>query len=390
MIEERTLTDAQKIEWLRLLKSERVGPCTFRSLMNRFGGAAQALEALPELSRRGGAKAPVRIYPQDRAERDFEAIKALGAHLLVIGEPPYPPLLRQIYKAPPLLCVKGNLALLDTPTVGIVGTRTASVAGLTLTRKLGIALGKAEYAVVSGLARGIDTAAHQSTLRTGTLACVAGGIDVVYPPENAELYKHIGEHGLLISEYVPGTHASARHFPERNRIISGLSFAIVVVEASLRSGSLITAQCALEQGREIFAVPGSPLDARCTGTNRLIQEGATLVGSIDDLLQGLEDLLARPKPPKEYFMEDEPEGGLNQWSTHPEVPEGVRKTILELLSYVPIDINELVLEMGEPTYLVQAALLELELAGRVTRLPENRVIAVSTETEDTFFEENSP
>ena len=369
---ERLLSDEQRIDWLRLIMSENVGPATFRTLVNRFGGAAQALANLPDLYRRGGMTGRQRIYSREEAARDIERARALGARFVAIGEAGYPPLLRQIYKAPILLCMKGNPAVLELPAAAVVGARSASALGLKFTRQLATALGAAGFVVVSGLARGIDTAAHQSALPHGTAAVLAGGIDSIYPPENAALHAEIGEGGVLISEQVPGMVPLAKHFPQRNRIIAGLSLGVLVVEAALRSGSLITARYAIEQHREVFAVPGSPLDARAAGTNRLIQEGAQLVARVEDVIDGLGELLRRPPPSAEVFMQDPFEQPLAPGG-HPEVPLALRERLFALVGAAPVSVDDLIAETGAPAHLVVAALLELELAGRIQRLASHHV-----------------
>jgi DNA processing protein len=370
---ERLLSDEQRVDWLRLIMSENVGPATFRTLINRFGGAAQALAALPDLYRRGGLSGGHRIYGREEALRDIERAEALGARFLAIGEAGYPPLLRQIYKAPILLCIKGNRAVLELPAAAIVGARSASALGLKFTRQIAAALGAAGFLVVSGLARGIDTAAHQAALPHATAAVLAGGIDSIYPPENAALHAEIGERGVLVSEQVPGMVPLAKHFPQRNRIIAGLSLGVVVVEAALRSGSLITARYAIEQHREVFAVPGSPLDARAAGTNRLIQEGAQLVGRVEDVVEGLGELLRRPWAPAEVFMQD-PFDHAMAAGGHPEVPRELRERLFDLIGAAPVPVDDLIAETGAPARLVVAALLELELAGRIQRLASHQVV----------------
>lgn len=370
---ERLLSDEQRIDWLRLIMSENVGPATFRTLINRFGGAAQALAALPDLYRRGGLTGRHRIYGRAAALQDIERSEALGARFVAIGEAGYPPLLRQIYKAPILLCMKGNPAVLELPAAAIVGARSASALGLKFTRQIAAALGAAGFLVVSGLARGIDTAAHQAALPHATAAVLAGGIDSIYPPENAALHAEIGERGVLVSEQVPGMVPLAKHFPQRNRIIAGLSLGVVVVEAALRSGSLITARYAIEQHREVFAVPGSPLDARAAGTNRLIQEGAQLVGRVEDVVEGLSELLRRPSPPAEVFMQDPFDHAIAAGG-HPEVPLELHERLFALIGAAPVGVDDLIAETGAPARLVVAALLELELAGRIQRLASHQVV----------------
>ena len=366
----RLLDDEQRRDWLRLIMSENVGPITFRQLINKFGSAKDALGALPELAKRGGLQRRIQVYPIEAAQRHLDAIARLGARLLAIGEAGYPPLLREVDTAPPLLCVMGRTEIADMPAVAIVGARNASAIGRKFARQLGAELGRAGFAITSGLARGIDTAAHEAAFETGTIAVLAGGIDNIYPPENRDLQEAIAEKGMLVAEMMPGMTPKAEHFPRRNRIISGMSYGTVVVEAALRSGSLITARLAGEQGREVFAVPGSPLDPRAGGTNRLLREGATLVESAADIIEQLRPIIGRPIDEKDDFMrEDTPDTPsayeLNGQST----PE----TILALLGPAPIEIDDIVRESGLPTAAVLACLLELELAGLARRHRRSQV-----------------
>lgn len=271
------LSRRQRLAWLRLIRSENVGPATFRALVNQFGGALAAIEALPALSRRGGRAHDIRLCSEAEAEAELEAAERLGASLVAIGEPGYPPALAEVDAPPPLLFVKGRIELAGFPIVAMVGARNGSAVGQKFTRQLATDLGLEGFVVASGLARGIDTAAHVASLERGTIAVLAGGIDIVYPPENEDLQRAIGEKGLLLSERSPGFAPRGKDFPRRNRLISGISLGVVVVEAAERSGSLITARLAGEQGREVFAVPGSPLDPRSAGTNNLLKQGAGLV-----------------------------------------------------------------------------------------------------------------
>ena len=281
------LSPTERLAWLRLTRTENVGPVTFHQLIARFGTAAAALEALPEIVRRGGRAKPLAVFASSEAERELEAAERLGAHLVAQSEPDYPPALAAIEDAPPLLTMKGRKELATRRGVAVVGARNASANGRRLAHDVAAGLGEAGLIVISGLARGIDAAAHQGSLGTGTLAVLAGGIDAIYPEENRSLHEAIAERGLLVAEMPVGTVPQARHFPRRNRIISGIALGVLVVEAAERSGSLITARFALEQGREVFAVPGSPLDPRAKGTNRLLRDGATLVESADDILREL-------------------------------------------------------------------------------------------------------
>ncbi len=361
----RALSDTERRDWIRLTMSENVGPQTFRALLRRYGTACDALAAIPELSRKGGLKRTPRLYAQDAADRDLASATAIGARFVGFSEPDYPELLRQTDGAPPLLCVKGDVALLNRSAVGIVGARNASAAGRKFARQLAIDIGFMGHAIVSGLARGIDTAAHEASLDTGTIAVLAGGLDVFYPPENEGLQQAIGERGLLVTEMMPGTVPRAEHFPRRNRVISGLSRAVVIVEAAMRSGSLITARYANEQGREVFAVPGSPLDPRCEGCNRLIRDGATLLLSSSDVLDRLNETW---RPIQSALFE--PDTPLIE----PDADDASgRDRILELLSPTPVDMDDLIRESGLPSGAVAAFLLELALAGRVVRHPNGAV-----------------
>jgi len=279
-------SDPEKLNWLRLARSSGIGPVTIRDLIAYFGTAAKALDALPDLTRRGGGSRRVRICTKPEAEREIETLAKLGARLIARPEPDYPEALAALEDAPPVIAVKGRAELLDPSKIGLVGARNASANGRRIAADMAAGLARAGAVVVSGMARGIDTAAHVGALDAGTetggtIAVVAGGIDVLYPPENAQLFDRLGHEGLIVAESPPGTEPVARLFPRRNRIISGLSRAVVVIEAALKSGSLITARYALDQGRDVMAVPGSPLDPRCRGANRLIREGARLVEDFD-------------------------------------------------------------------------------------------------------------
>jgi DNA processing protein len=279
------LTDEQRLAWLRLIRSENVGPATFRSLINHYGSAQAALEAVPTLSRRGGAARAVRIAGRSEAEAELEAAERIGVRFIGLGEPSYPPWLRHADALPPLLAVRGDTRHLTAPCISIVGARNASVAGRKMAAILAKGLGEADLVIVSGLARGIDSAAHEAALSGGTIAVFAGGLDNIYPPENGDLFRRIVDAGgCAVSEMKLGWEPRARDFPRRNRIIAGMSLATIVVEAAERSGSLITARLALEQNREVLAVPGSPLDPRAGGSNNLLKQGARLVTEAHDVL----------------------------------------------------------------------------------------------------------
>ena len=359
------LDDARRIDWIRLSHSENVGPQTFRMLMRKYGSAGKALEALPQLSLRGGMKRTLRVMSVEAAETALTKARELGAQFVVAGETGYPALLQHIDDAPPLLCVQGDVTLVDRESVAIVGSRNASAAGLRLARQLAAELSEEGYLVTSGLARGIDTAAHSATPNAMTAAVIACGVDVFYPPENEGLQRQIGQHGLVCTEFLPGTAPNAKHFPRRNRIISGMSRAIIVVEAALRSGSLITARQAGEQGRDVYAVPGSPLDPRAEGTNRLIRDGANIITSTQDLIESLKNSGGSMT-----------QGNLFE-TTDAEIAEDVgdneRRRILTLLSPTPVDVDDIVRESGFRPAVVMAVLLELELAGVVSRSARQQI-----------------
>lgn len=360
---------AERLTWLRLIRSENVGPITFRRLLERFGTPACALDSLPALARQGGIAARLRICSAADAEREMAAVEAVGGRLLTLGEPGYPPLLAHVEDAPPVISTLGHAHLLAKKAIGIVGARNASANGRRFARELARDLGGAGLLVVSGMARGIDAAAHEGALATGTVAALAGGIDVVYPKENQALYEHLVAEGAVISEMPPGTEPQARHFPKRNRLISGIARGVVVVEASLRSGSLITARLALEQNREVFAVPGAPLDPRAKGTNRLIREGAVLTEGAADVLEGLAGGQAEPlaEPTDAGY------GGPPAETPEEKALRTARPKVEELLGPAPVEVDEVVRAAGLATGLVAWVLLELELAGRLERLPGNRV-----------------
>jgi DNA processing protein len=396
------LTDEQRLDWLRLIRSEKVGPRTFRALLNQFGGAGAALEALPELARRGGR---LMLKVTTRAEAEFEMGQAarLGIRFVAMGEPEYPRTLQATDTAPPLIAVRGSTELLAKPAVAIVGSRNASAAGLSFTERLARQLGEAGYAVVSGLARGIDTRAHRSSLETGTVAVLAGGQDRIYPADNEPLlHAIVDKGGAVISEMPMGWEPRGRDFPRRNRIVSGLSYGVVVIEAARRSGSLITARFALEQGREVFAVPGSPLDPRAEGTNDLIRDGATLCTSAENVIDVLEPLVAAgprldsdirdsggeaeveelwdefdlpgvaPAPRRAArFDADRPE-------TEPDSDGSGPEKLIALLGPSPIAVDDLIRQSGLPIRTVQMTLLELEIAGRLERHGGNAVSLVAS------------
>jgi len=354
------LTDAQRLDWLRLIRSDNVGPRTFRALLNHYGSARGALAALPDLARRGGAARPIRIASREDAEREFKAARSRSVTLVAWGEADYPQRLQMIDDAPPLIAVSGNPAALNEPMIAIVGARNASAAGLRFAERLARDLGAAGFVITSGLARGIDGAAHRASVATGTVAVLAGGHDHIYPPEHSDLAAAILAQGALVSEMPLDWEPRARDFPRRNRLISGLAVGIVVVEAAKRSGSLITARFALEQGREVFAAPGSPLDPRAEGSNHLLKQGATLVTEAADVIEVVRPILGRPP---EVSVE-EPEAPAPN-GDHPGADERTR--ITALLGPTPVSIDDLVRLSGASPAVMRTVLLELELAGRLER-----------------------
>ena len=344
------------VDRLRLVRSPGIGPVTYRQLIARFGSPAAALDAVPQLAARGGGKPP-RLVSAAEAEKEIARVEALGARYLALGQGLYPRALAEADDAPPLLTVKGDLTLLDRPLVAIVGARNASAAACRFARQLAYDLGQQGAVVVSGLARGIDSAAHDGSMESGTIGIVAGGIDVFYPPENEARQTAMTERGLVVAEMPPGTEPRARHFPYRNRIIAGLSLGTVVVEAAPRSGSLITARLAAEMGREVMAVPGSPLDPRAQGCNQLIRDGATLVQSAADVLEAVRPIQPRLASPVERYDAPEPMNGH----------EDAVGIVEELLGPSPVPIDEIIRLSGASSGAVQMALLELDLAGRLDR-----------------------
>lgn len=369
------LPDSEKLNWLRLARTENVGPITFHRLIRRYGTAAGALDALPDLSARGGRKKPLLAPPAETIEKEYAALKKFGGEIICAAESAYPVALAATEDAPPVLSVIGNPALMNRACVGMVGARNASLNGRKFAEILARDLGQAGQIVASGLARGIDTAAHQGSLPTGTIAVVAGGLDVIYPPENKALYAQIREQGLIVAESPFGAEPFAQSFPRRNRIISGLSQGIVVVEASLRSGSLITARMAGEQGRDVFAVPGHPLDPRAEGTNALLRDGAILVRGAEDVLAdlgryaggGLRDGAMQRFEPMEEPDLDLPANDIGDLSA----------AILDQLSTLPVHVDDLIRAVSGAAGAVSGTLLTLELAGEIQRLPGNRVVRIA-------------
>lgn len=399
------LSDEQRLDWLQLIRSENIGPRTFRTLINRYGGARAALDALPDLVARHVGGRRVVLARRDDCQRELDQARRLGATFVAMGEPEYPPALRAIDAPPPLLCVRGDLRVFARPMAAVVGSRNASAAGLAFTDRLTRELADASFVVASGLARGVDQRAHRAALPTGTVAVLAGGLDRIYPHEHIDLADAICERGALVSEMPLGCEPRGRDFPRRNRIVSGMSLGVVVVEAARRSGSLITARFAAEQGREVFAVPGSPLDPRAEGANDLLRQGATLCVSGRDVIEALAPLVAGGVPVRDSFGEDssyalnraetlwdetdlfgelespladprlefDDDGergddapGLAQQSAF-SGPMNVRDAIEALLGPSPVSIDDLVRAAGAPVADVQAVLFELELDGKLAR-----------------------
>lgn len=353
------LSPAARRDWLRLARTEGVGPVTFAQLITRYAEPGRALEALPELARRGGRSQPLAIPSLAEIEAELAAGAALGAQLLCACDLDYPTALAALDPPPPVLWARGDVSLLDRSIVAIVGARVASAAGQRFARGLASELGQTGHVVASGMARGIDGAAHEGSLEHGSVAVLGGGVDDIYPPEHGDLYRRLVAEGCVVAEHPPGRQAQARDFPRRNRIIAGLSRAVVVVEAELRSGSLITARLAAEQGREVLAVPGSPLDPRARGTNDLIRQGAALCEGISDVLRALETLGDLREPPAPF-------------AGPPLVTQSdsvLTEKVAALLSPTPVSRDELVRATGQDAGAVAAALMELALAGRAELLP---------------------
>lgn len=358
----------ERLSRLRLIRSENVGPVNFRRLVERFGNAADAVAALPEVAAKAGRR-NLRIASSSEAEREWQATERAGARFIMSGDASYPTLLGEIDSAPPVLAVVGDTSLLSRTSVAMVGARNSSANGRTLCRRIASGLGEAGITVVSGLARGIDAEAHAAALQSGTVAVIAGGIDSFYPPENEELQRRIADDGLIIAESPFGTQPRSRHFPRRNRIISGVSQGVAVIEAAMRSGSLITARQAGEQGREVFAVPGSPLDPRSAGANRLIREGATLIESADDIIEQLGPAgLFEHRQAREMAA---PEAMQAVEISDNEGDKG-RHAIREALAPEPADADTLIRMTGLAPPVFHALVLELEIVGIAERHAGNR------------------
>lgn len=365
-----SLNDASPVDALALIRSENVGPVTFFQLVSYYGSVRGALNALPELAKRGGGKRPIKACSLSDAEEELKAIEKFGAKLVLYGHPDYPHALTAIHDAPPVIAVLGNPSVWqDRTAIGMVGARNASANGCAFARRTAGELGQQNHCVVSGLARGIDTAAHLGSLASGTVAVIAGGIDNIYPPENENLYKQIAQSGAIIAEAPFGTSPIARHFPARNRIIAGMTAGVVVIEASEKSGSLITAQYALDYHREVFAVPGSPMDPRCKGSNDLIRNGAVLTESIQDITHNLQpvNVPTLREPSGHGFAEAPP-------ALHSEQElDSLRDTLIGKLGAEAVLLDELLIQCDTTPSLLYRILLELELAGRLTRYSGGRV-----------------
>lgn len=358
------MSHQEALDTLRLIRTEQVGPVTFHNLVSFYGSPAQALVALPDMARKGGRKHPLIAYPTDKAERELEAIAASGAKLVLQSSDHYPPLMRHIADAPPILIARGRTELMASDAlIGMVGARNGSANACAFARKLAADLAAMQQVVVSGLARGIDTAAHLGSIAGGTIAVIAGGIDHIYPPENAPLFARIADEGCIVTEAPFGTAPMARHFPARNRIIAGMSRGVVVIEASLKSGSLITATDALDYGRDVFAVPGSPMDPRCHGSNDLIRNGAVLTESVADIMRALHP------PTIAHLREEDPLAfvGARPALLPEQETEKAREAVMEKLGAEPVLLDELLLQCHMSAGAMYLALLELELAGRLVR-----------------------
>lgn len=358
------------IDWLRLIRSQNIGPHTFWGLLSKYGSAAEALQALPELARQRNRKT-VKLAAENDAVRELEQIEKYGAKPVAVGQTSYPHLLAQVDSPPPVLTVMGDASIATSRTIGIVGARNASASGRKMADLMAQGLGRHGVTIASGLARGVDTHAHKASLDTGTVAVTAGGINRIYPKENTDLYHQIAEHGAVVSEMAFDAEPIARLFPRRNRLISGMSAGVIVIEAAARSGSLITARFALEQGREVFAVPGSPLDQRAQGTNGLLRNGATLVQTPEDVLEGIEAQFNEPASPTFPFDRIKQDLAVSRNADEAKSldPQTISDTVLELLSPTPTQIDDLARLSGIHIAAVSAAVLELEISGQATRHP---------------------
>ena len=378
------LTDSERLARLRLARSLNVGPRTYAHLLNRFGTAGRALDALPSLAATGG-KGNYLPFPLTEAEAEIDAGQAAGAQMIQLGEASYPPLLTMIDHPPPILWVTGSVKIFKRPSIAIVGARNASALGLRTARNLARGLGEAGQVIVSGLARGIDAAAHDSAIETGTIAVMAGGIDRIYPPEHDKLAARIAESGALLSECPMGMEPTSRHFPRRNRLISGLVRGVVLIEAAIRSGSLITARYALEQGREAMACPGAPEDPRAGGCNQLIRDGAALIRNVEDVFEALSGprTLGLAEPGREFLFDDDrfaddfdtaDYDAIDDFDDDHQAGAALADQILRLLGPNPIDLDEIARQCGAAPAEFSLAVLELDLAGRIDLLPGGMIV----------------
>ncbi len=359
------LSDVQRLNWLRLLRSDNVGPSTFRDLINRYGSAKAALDALPDLAARGG-KRKIRIATAAEADAELDRVRRFGGRIIAVGEADYPPMLRHMDVPPPLVTVMGRDEVFSAPAVAIVGARNASASGAKMARLLAGELGQAGFTIVSGLARGIDAAAHWASLDTGTVAVLAGGLDKPYPPENLELIGRIARQGAVITEMPFGWEPRARDFPRRNRLIAGLGLGLVVVEAAQRSGSLISARLAGDLGRQVFAVPGSPIDPRAAGSNGLLKDGAVLTLSGTDVIEQLAPMIGRAPAPTLREPDNAPPQAEDE-DVGDRPSANAQDLLVEAMGPVPMPVDEIVRHAGLPARVVATLLLELDLAGRLER-----------------------
>ncbi|MFC5385565.1 DNA-processing protein DprA [Aquamicrobium segne] len=357
------LSETQRLAWLRLIRTSNVGPASFRDLINRFGSAQNALDRLPELVRSSGSRRTMRIPDEAEILREMDHVTEFGARFVYISDPDYPPLLKRIDHPPPILAVIGAGDVLQRPAISVVGARNASATGAKLAASLSAGMGQAGYAIVSGLARGIDTAAHRGGLDTGTIGVLAGGLDRPYPPENTDLYREIVDKGgAIISEMPFGWQPRAQDFPRRNRLVAGMAHGLLVVEAAKRSGSLISARLAAEMGRLVFAVPGSPLDPRASGTNSLLKDGAILTTEASDVLDTIRPLYGKGSHSLQLPLEEPPDLSLV-----PEPQENDRQRVISALGPTPVEIDALIRHTGLEPAQIQMVLLELDLAGKLER-----------------------
>ena len=371
-----SLSASERLDWLQLIRTPSIGPITFHRLIAKYGSATQSLAALPDLSTKAGRPRPLRAADRRSCEEEMNAAEDAGVKIIAFCEDEYPLPLKEIADPPPLLFTRGAPSLFERPGIAIIGARNASGVGRKFARNLAADLGAADIVVISGLARGIDGAAHTAALDTGTIAVVAGGVDVIYPPEHDQLTQEIAQRGMVLSECAYGYKPTARDFPKRNRLISGLSRGVVVVEAAKRSGTLITARFALEQGREVFAVPGSPLDPRCQGANRLIRDGATLIESAQDILEVLAQQERGAREGHDLFDWGD---GTNGGEPDPDAVKALREEIMSLLSFTPQHRDELLREVQAPAGIFADALLELVITGEAEEHSGGRFSLASSE-----------